>query len=181
MLYIVWIITQCLFPDRSWISTTGNSWTLMMTYMGSGLGLVTGLTSPLTSDGPSTWPGLGAGLLLSTAVSLSTWVISNCLLQSQSRLGEWCAVLTTESWPCAQFSTCASWWCTVGQCTRWLPWCPGSRPWWTTSSTWSTPRQGEAERARGGTGSYDEILNIKRTKLHNYSMDVKWSISMYFI
>ena len=62
-----------------------------MTYTGSGLGLVTGLTSrltSLTSDGPDTWPGLGAGLLLSTAVSLSTWVISNCLLRSHSRLGE---------------------------------------------------------------------------------------------
>ena len=86
-----WKNVQCLFPDRSWISTTSNSWTLMMTYTGSGLGLVTSLTSPLTpltSDGPGTWPGLGAGLLLTTAVSLSTWVISNCLLRSQSRLGE---------------------------------------------------------------------------------------------
>ena len=79
-----------LFSDRSWISTTSNSWTLMMTYTGSGLGLVTGLTSRLSSltSSPGSWPGLGAGLLLSSAVSLSTWVISSCLQRSQSRLGQ---------------------------------------------------------------------------------------------
>ena len=69
-----------------------------MTYSGSGLGLVTGLTSrlsSLTSGGPSSWPGLGAGLLLSSAVSLSTWVIANCLQRSQSRLGQ--SMLTIAS------------------------------------------------------------------------------------
>ena len=64
----------------------------MMTYLGCGLGLVTGLTSPLTTRSlpwvsPGTRAGQGAGLLLSSAVSLSTWVISTCLLQSRSRPG----------------------------------------------------------------------------------------------
>ena len=87
---IIFVNLKNLFSDRSYISTTSNSWTLMMTYTGSGLGLVTGLTSRLSSltSSPSSWPGLGAGLLLSSAVSLSTWVISNCLQRSQSRPGQ---------------------------------------------------------------------------------------------
>ena len=54
----------------------------MMAYSGSGLGLVTALTSRGAghrAPAPASWPGTGAGLLLGGALASSTWLMQNCL------------------------------------------------------------------------------------------------------
>ena len=77
--------------DHTWLSTRSNAWTVMMAYSGSGLGLVTALTSRGAGHrgpAPASWPGTGAGLLLGGALASSTWLMQNCLPR-KSRLSKY--------------------------------------------------------------------------------------------
>ena len=83
----------CRCYDHTWLSTRSNAWTVMMAYSGSGLGLVTALTSRgagnrAPAPAPASWPGTGAGLLLGGALASSTWLMQNCLPR-KSRLSKY--------------------------------------------------------------------------------------------